>query len=197
MAHFGTDELRDIEHAFADVPGDARRRCRTRFRAGRPTGTVGRNPQPSLPKSRLIGRSNIGTGRGRRGACGPREPRAGRSDRRARASGDHGRRPGDRIRTAIRAEHFRRGGIPPFRARSPVRCALAPPPYGRSRLSRTARRYLRIHLVYTFGLVIRRQSTASIEESCMAARSPSRSRRRPLASSLSPAIAHTRLSKTV
>ncbi len=63
MAHFGTDELRDIEHTFADVRGDARRGSRTRLRAGRSTGTAGRNPQPLLPKSRMIGGSNIGTGR--------------------------------------------------------------------------------------------------------------------------------------
>ena len=43
---------------------------RTRVRAGRPTGATGRNPQPLLPRSRLIGRSNIGTGRDVLAACG-------------------------------------------------------------------------------------------------------------------------------
>ncbi len=36
---------------------------RTRPRVGCPTRTVGRHPQSLLPRSRLIGRSNIGTGR--------------------------------------------------------------------------------------------------------------------------------------
>jgi len=44
MARFGTDELRDIELAFADVRGDARRRPRPRLRSGRSAGTAGRNP---------------------------------------------------------------------------------------------------------------------------------------------------------
>jgi hypothetical protein len=68
VARLGTDELRDVEHAFADGPGDACRGSRTRLRTGRSVGTAWRNPQPLLPRSRLIGRSNIGTGRDSRQA---------------------------------------------------------------------------------------------------------------------------------
>ena len=44
-------------------PAD-RRGSKTRLRTGRSVGTAWRNPQPLLPRSRLIGRLNIGTGRG-------------------------------------------------------------------------------------------------------------------------------------
>ena len=66
VARFGTDELRDIEHAFADGPEDACRGSKTRLRTGRSVGTAWRNPQPLLPRSRLIGQLIFGTGRPRR-----------------------------------------------------------------------------------------------------------------------------------
>jgi len=63
MAYSGPDELRDTEDAFADVRGDARRRSRTRLRAGRSTVTAGQNPQPLLSGSSEP-RRGFGTGRG-------------------------------------------------------------------------------------------------------------------------------------